>query len=54
MIGPMAACAWGRAWPSSSRKQGEAFAGGKGKPDDEEMRRATRATQVCGVVGSII
>jgi hypothetical protein len=41
---------WGRAWPSRSRKQGEAFAGGKGEPDDEEMRRATRVIQMCMVV----
>jgi hypothetical protein len=54
MIDPKAACAWGRAWPSSSRKQGEAFAGGKGKPDDEEMRRGTRVIQVWAVVGSLI
>jgi hypothetical protein len=49
-----AACAWGRAWPSRSRTQGEAFAGGKGEPEDEEMRSATRAIQVGGVVESLI
>jgi hypothetical protein len=34
------ACAWGRTWPSTSRTQGAAFAGGKGKPEDEGVRRA--------------
>jgi hypothetical protein len=46
----LAACAWGHAWSSRSRTQGAAFAGGKGKPEDEEMRSATRVIQVCGVV----
>jgi hypothetical protein len=32
--------------------QGAAFGGAKGKPEDAEMRSATRVIQVCGVVGS--
>jgi hypothetical protein len=36
-------------WPSRSRTQGAAFAGCKGKPEDAEMRSATRVIQVCGV-----
>src|SRR5665648_319800 len=37
----LAKCAWGRAWPSSSRIE------------DEEMRRAMRVIQVC-VVGEAV
>jgi hypothetical protein len=47
MVGSMARCAWGRDWPSRSRTQGAAFAGGKGKPEDAEMRSAGRVIQVC-------
>jgi hypothetical protein len=36
---------WRRAWPSRSRTQGEAFGGAKGKPEDAEMRSATRVVQ---------
>src|SRR5680860_407958 len=48
----MAGCDWGRAWPSSSRMQGAAFGGAKGKPEDKEMRSATRVIQACAVVES--
>jgi hypothetical protein len=34
--------------------QGAAFAGCKGKPEDEEMRSATRVIQACVVVGLVI
>lgn len=54
MIDAMAACAWGRNWPSRSRTQGAAFGGAKGKPEDEEMRSARCVIQVCGVVVSLI
>jgi hypothetical protein len=54
MVDSTAACDWGRAWPSRSRTQGAAFGGAKGKPEDEEMRSATRVIQVCGVVESTI
>jgi len=40
MIGYPARCDCGRARPSGSRTQGAAFAGGKGKPEDAETRRA--------------
>jgi hypothetical protein len=50
----VAACAWGQPWPSRSRTQGAAFAGGKGKPEDEEMRSAMGVIQACGVVASFI
>jgi hypothetical protein len=36
------------------RTQGAAFGGAKGKPEDEEMRSATRVIRVCGVVESTI
>jgi hypothetical protein len=48
-----AACAWGRAGPSKSRTQDAAFAGGKGKSEDEELRRAMRVIQAC-VVGEAV
>jgi hypothetical protein len=48
-----AACARRRAWPSRARTQGAAFAGGKGKPEDEDMRRAKRVIRVC-VVGKAV
>src|SRR5215203_2029320 len=54
MVGSTARCDWGRAWPSRSRTQGAAFAGGKGKPEDAEMRRARRVIQVCLAVGPTI
>jgi hypothetical protein len=54
MIDLPAACAWGRPWPSRSRTQGEAFAGGKGEPEDEEMRSATGVIQACVVVELLI
>jgi len=54
MVDSMAACAWGRAWPSRSRTQGAAFGGAKGKPEDAEMRSATRVIQVCGAMGLTI
>src|SRR4051794_12273757 len=50
MVGSRARCDWGHAWPSRSRTQGAAFAGGKGKPEDAEMRSARRVIQVCLVV----
>jgi hypothetical protein len=50
----MAACAWGRAWPSRSRTQDAAFGGSKGKSEDADMRSAMRVIQVCGVVGFIV
>jgi hypothetical protein len=46
----MATCAWGRAWSSSSRIEGEAFGGAKGEPEDAEMRCAMRVIQACVVV----
>jgi hypothetical protein len=49
-----AKCDWGRAWPSRSRTQGAAFAGGKGKTEDAELRSARRVTQACLVVESLI
>jgi hypothetical protein len=49
-----AACAWGRARPSRSRTQGEAFGGAKGEPEDDDMRSAARVIQACGVVESVI
>jgi hypothetical protein len=54
MVDSVAACDWGRVWPSRSRTQGAAFAGAKGKPEDAEMRSATRVIQVRGVVESTI
>jgi hypothetical protein len=54
MVDFMAACDWGRAWPSRSRTQGAAFGGAKGKPEDADMRSATGFIQACGVVGLII
>src|SRR3954453_13200992 len=54
MVGSTARCDWGRAWPSGSRTQGAAFAGGKGKPEDAEMRSTRRVIQVCLVVGPTI
>src|SRR3954471_20198167 len=54
MVGFTARCDWGRAWPSRSRTQGAAFAGGKGKPEDAEMRSARRVIQVCLAVESTI
>jgi hypothetical protein len=54
MVDSMAACDWGRARPSRSRTQGAAFGGAKGKPEDAEMRSATRVIQVRGVVESTI
>src|SRR3954469_5539161 len=54
MVDFLTRCDWGRAWPSRSRTQGAAFAGGKGKPEDAEMRSARRVIQACLVVGSII
>jgi hypothetical protein len=47
MVDSESTCAWGRAWPSSSRTQGAAFGGAKGKPEDEEMRSAMRVIQAC-------
>jgi len=49
-----ATCAWWRSWPSRSRKQGEAFGGSKGEPEDEEMRSATGVIQVCVDGDSVI
>jgi hypothetical protein len=54
MIDSTAAWAWERARPSRSRTQGEAFGGAKGEPEDEDMRSAARAIQVCAVVESVI
>ena len=34
----IAACDWGRAWSSSSRTQGAAFCGAKGKPEELALR----------------
>jgi hypothetical protein len=50
MVDSMARCKWGCAWPSKSRTQGEAFGTAKGKPEDEEVRRAMRGIQVCLVM----
>jgi hypothetical protein len=54
MVDSTAACDWGREWRSKSRTQGAAFGGAKGKPEDAEMRSATRVIQVGGVVESTI
>jgi hypothetical protein len=54
MIDSQSACDWGFARPSSSRTQGEAFGGAKGKPEDAEMRRAGRISQARGGWGSVI
>jgi hypothetical protein len=54
MVDSTARCDWGRDWPSGSRTQAAAFAGGKGKAEDAETRRARRVIQVCLVVESII
>src|SRR5438477_12014570 len=54
MTDPAAACARGRARPSSSRPQGDALGGTKGEPEDAEMRRYSRGIRVRGVVGSVI
>ena len=40
MPGPTTVCDRGRAWPSRSRTQGEAFGGTKGETEDAEMRRS--------------
>src|SRR4051812_8251875 len=42
------ACTRGRAWPSRSRTQGEAFGGAKGEP---EMRSARRVIGCAGIRG---
>jgi hypothetical protein len=34
--------------------QGAAFGGAKGKPEDADMRSATRVIQTCVVVGLVI
>jgi len=36
------------------KDEGAAFGGAKSKPEDAEMRSATRVTQACGVVESTI
>src|SRR3954468_20626158 len=54
MVDFLTRCDWGRAWSSRSRTQGAAFAGGKGKPEDAEMRSAKRVIQVCLAVESTI
>jgi hypothetical protein len=38
--------------PSPARTQGAAFGGAKGKPEDADMRSATRVIQARGVVES--
>src|SRR3954471_2343244 len=53
MVDFLTRCDWGRAWSSRSRTQGAAFAGGKGKPEDAEMRSARRVIQAC-LVGELI
>jgi hypothetical protein len=50
MVDSMARWDWSRVWPSRSRRQGEAFGGAKGEPEDEEMRRAMRGIQMCLVM----
>src|SRR4051794_38778692 len=50
-VGCVTGCAWAPDWPSRSRTQGAAFASGKGKAEDEEMRSARRVIQVCPVTG---
>jgi len=54
MIDSMAARSWGRDWPSRSRRQGEAFGGAKGKPEDDEMRRPGASSRGAGIVELII
>ena len=54
MIESESACDRGRAWPSRSRTQGEAFGGAKGEPEDAEMRRARRVTREYGDLESVI
>src|SRR6476646_7393786 len=47
MVVFLAGCDWGRTGPSRSRTQDAAFAGGKGKSEDAEMRSARCVIQVC-------
>jgi hypothetical protein len=54
MIDSQFGCDWGRARPSSSRTQGAALAGGKGKAEDAEMRSAGHPIRACGNWESII
>jgi aminoglycoside phosphotransferase (APT) family kinase protein len=50
----MAVCARGRVWPSGSGTQGAKYALSTRAPEDAEMRRATRVSRACAVVGSLI
>ncbi len=54
MIDSYSPCDRGFARPSRSRTQGAAFAGGKGKPEDEEMRSAGRIIRAYGAWESVI
>ena len=54
MVDAVTMCDRGRAWPSRSRTQGAAFSGAKGKPEDAEMRSATRVIRACMGAGSPI
>jgi len=54
MVDSEFACDRWRAWPSSSRTQGEAFGGAKGEPEDAEMRSATCVIRVRGDLESTI
>src|SRR5262245_24972196 len=54
MIDPRLGCDRWHDRPSRSRTQGAAFAGGKGKPEDAEMRSAGRVIRVCSNRGAII
>jgi hypothetical protein len=54
MIESRSACVRGSARPSSSRTQGAAFAGGKGKPEDAEMRSGGRIIRAHGDWESVI
>jgi len=54
MIGCEARCDRGRAWPTRSRTQAAALAGGKGKDEDAEMGSAGHVIRVCLVAHPII
>jgi hypothetical protein len=49
-----AACAWGRGGTKPGEDEGEAFAGGKGKPEDEDPAPVLRVIRVHGAVESLI
>jgi hypothetical protein len=65
MVDSTTGCDWERAWSSSSRTQGAAFGGAKGKSEElalrartapfgRSMRSATHVIRVCVAVESTI